>query len=120
MRPAATGTLAPAAPVVRPLVPAVPAIRPLAPAVPAVRPLFGKRILEERLPAAQLRAAADDWFVLLDADRTQSGIVAGGLLVVLLVLRFKPTCTRLLTRFQPKTDKKHTKTELSRGSSGED
>ncbi|CAL8354297.1 unnamed protein product [Arctogadus glacialis] len=67
VRPAAKATLAPAAP----------ALRPLTLAVPAVQPRFGKRILEERLPAAQLREAVDDWFVLLDAVRTESVAAVG-------------------------------------------
>jgi len=48
----------------------------LAPAVPGSRPLFGKRILEERLPATQSRDVVDDWFVLLDVERTGAGILA--------------------------------------------
>lgn len=48
----------------------------LGPAVPGSRPLFGKRILEERLPATQSRDVVDDWFVLLDVERTGAGILA--------------------------------------------
>ncbi|XP_030214575.1 uncharacterized protein LOC115545484 isoform X13 [Gadus morhua] len=77
VRPATKATLAPAAPALRPLTPAVPAVRPLTPAAPAVQPRFGKRILAERLPAAQLREAVDDWFVLLDAVRTESVAAVG-------------------------------------------
>ncbi|XP_059911265.1 uncharacterized protein LOC132460209 isoform X4 [Gadus macrocephalus] len=85
VRPATKATLGPAVPALRPLTPAVTALRPLAPAVPAVRPLTPAvpalrprfSILAERLPAAQLREAVDDWFVLLDAVRTESVAAVG-------------------------------------------